>query len=68
MSSSPSLSGKDGEGSMEQSDPLPSVKFTFDIDPMNIEISERKRPFYEFLTSLCAIVGGVFAMFGLLDG
>lgn len=45
----------------------PSVKFTFTIDPMSIEITEHRRPFYKFITSLCAIVGGVYVVFSMGD-
>ena len=33
-----------------------------------IVVSERRKAFYHFITTLCAIVGGVFTVAGILDG
>ena len=46
---------------------LPVVKFTYDISPMGIVVEEKYKPLYAFLTSVCAIVGGMFTVFGLFD-
>lgn len=46
---------------------LPSVFFMYDLSPIMVHISESRRSFIHFLTSLCAIVGGVFTVSGLLD-
>jgi endoplasmic reticulum-Golgi intermediate compartment protein 3 len=32
-----------------------------------VTVTESRRSLYSFLTSLCAIVGGVFTVVGLLD-
>ena len=45
----------------------PGVKFTFNLDPMNVEVTENRRPFYKFITSVSAIIGGVFVVFSLGD-
>ena len=39
----------------------------FDISPIRVRIDEQYKSFSTFLTSLCAIVGGVFTMMSLLD-
>jgi|UPI0004B3F45A protein disulfide-isomerase-like protein len=47
---------------------LPQVKLQFDIDPMAVIVTESRVPLYRFLTSICAIIGGVFTVLGMLDG
>ena len=44
-----------------------SVKFTYKSSPIQIIVSERLKPLYHFITSVCAIVGGVFTVAGLMD-
>lgn len=46
---------------------LPSAKFTYDLSPMQVIIKETARSFGHFLTSVCAIIGGVFTVTGLVD-
>jgi hypothetical protein len=46
---------------------IASAKFTYDLSPMSVILSERRIPLYHFLTSICAIIGGVFTVIGLLD-
>ncbi|KAJ3330258.1 hypothetical protein HDU76_006082 [Blyttiomyces sp. JEL0837] len=46
---------------------LPGVFFNFDISPMLVTYTEYKKPFAHFLTDVCAIVGGIFTVAGLLD-
>lgn len=48
-------------------DGIASAKFTYDLSPMSIVVSETRPPFYKFITSVCAIIGGVFTVIGLLD-
>ena len=43
-------------------------KLQFDIDPMAVIVTESRVPLYRFLTSICAIIGGVFTVLGMLDG
>lgn len=49
------------------SDDIPSVKFTFDLSPLQILVREVGKPLYHFLTTSCAIIGGVFTVAGILD-
>ncbi|EQC39325.1 hypothetical protein SDRG_03530 [Saprolegnia diclina VS20] len=51
----------------EEKDDLPSIMFRYDLSPMSVKISEDSVPFYHFLTSACAIIGGVFTVIGILD-
>ncbi|GMH32727.1 hypothetical protein BSKO_00561 [Bryopsis sp. KO-2023] len=47
---------------------LPGVFFFYDLSPIKVYIKEYRESFIHFLTSVCAIIGGVFTMSGLLDG
>jgi thiol-disulfide isomerase/thioredoxin len=44
------------------------ARFQFDIDPMAIKVSVEEVPTMRFITSMCAIVGGAYAVMGLIDG
>ncbi|KAJ1655942.1 ER-derived vesicles protein erv46 [Dispira simplex] len=43
------------------------VFFHYDISPMRVVYTEHQKSLSHFLTSLCAIVGGIFTVAGLLD-
>ncbi|KAL4063304.1 Sec1-like protein [Scleroderma yunnanense] len=47
---------------------LPGAFFNFEISPILIVHSEIRQSFAHFLTSTCAIVGGVLTVAALLDG
>lgn len=52
-----------------KSDPAtPQAKFSFDLSPTAVVIIQGGKRWYEFVTSLCAIIGGVFTVISLLDG
>lgn len=44
------------------------VFFNYDISPMLIINREERKSFTHFLTGVCAIVGGIFTVAGILDG
>lgn len=46
---------------------LPGVFFFYDLSPIKIKYYEERRSLTAFLTSACAIVGGVFTVAGILD-
>ena len=46
---------------------VPTVRLNYDILPIVVQFSEKKQAFYHFITQLCAIVGGVFTVAGMLD-
>ncbi|KAG2482258.1 hypothetical protein HYH03_018802 [Edaphochlamys debaryana] len=50
-----------------QSDSLPSARFMYDLSPIQILVLETGKPWYSFLTTSCAIIGGVFTVAGILD-
>jgi len=47
---------------------LPGVFFIYDVSPILVKFTEKRPSFTSFLTSLCAIVGGVFTVAGIVDG
>eukprot|EP00252_Welwitschia_mirabilis_P025675 TRINITY_DN8135_c0_g1_i2.p1 TRINITY_DN8135_c0_g1~~TRINITY_DN8135_c0_g1_i2.p1 ORF type:complete len:350 (+),score=71.52 TRINITY_DN8135_c0_g1_i2:253-1302(+) len=45
----------------------PAVYFLYDLSPITVTIREERRSFTHFLTRLCAVLGGTFAVTGMLD-
>merc|ERR1711865_287325 len=45
----------------------PSVDVSYQISPLTTVVSESHGSLADFLTGLCAIIGGVFAVMGMLD-
>ncbi len=43
------------------------VFFMYDLSPIMVKFTEKQRSFAHFLTSVCAIVGGVFTVAGIID-
>ena len=46
---------------------LPGVFFNFEISPMQVIYTEYTKALSHFLTDICAVVGGVFTVAGLID-
>lgn len=46
---------------------LPMVTLAYSFSPIMFRIEEVRKGFLQFLTSVCAIVGGVFTIMGVLD-
>ncbi|XP_058846660.1 endoplasmic reticulum-Golgi intermediate compartment protein 3 isoform X3 [Acipenser ruthenus] len=46
---------------------LPGVFVLYELSPMMVKFTEKQRSFTHFLTGVCAIVGGVFTVAGLVD-
>jgi len=46
---------------------LPAAVFSYDISPMQVMVAEKRESFAAFLTQICAIIGGVFTVTGLID-
>lgn len=44
-----------------------AVKFTYKMSPIQITVTEKTKPFYHFITAVCAVVGGVFTVAGIID-
>lgn len=45
----------------------PAVYFLYDLSPITVTIREERRSFTHFITRLCAVLGGTFALTGMLD-
>lgn len=46
---------------------IPEARFSYDISPMSVVISRKGKHWYEFITSICAIIGGTFTVIGLVN-
>uniref|UniRef100_A0A674MR83 Endoplasmic reticulum-Golgi intermediate compartment protein n=1 Tax=Takifugu rubripes TaxID=31033 RepID=A0A674MR83_TAKRU len=46
---------------------LPGVFVLYELSPMMVKFTEKHRSFTHFLTGVCAIIGGVFTVAGLID-
>ncbi|KAF9610339.1 hypothetical protein IFM89_022009 [Coptis chinensis] len=46
---------------------LPGVFFFYDLSPIKVTFAEEHISFLHFLTNVCAIVGGVFTVSGIVD-
>eukprot|EP00521_Asterionellopsis_glacialis_P008374 CAMPEP_0195283716 /NCGR_PEP_ID=MMETSP0707-20130614/2170_1 /TAXON_ID=33640 /ORGANISM="Asterionellopsis glacialis, Strain CCMP134" /LENGTH=408 /DNA_ID=CAMNT_0040342935 /DNA_START=157 /DNA_END=1383 /DNA_ORIENTATION=+ len=46
---------------------LPGVFFFYEVSALHVEIEETRRGWIKFCTSVCAIVGGVVTVMGMLD-
>lgn len=44
---------------------LAAVYFLYDLSPITVTIREERRSFLHFLTRLCAVLGGTFALTGM---
>lgn len=55
------------EGASGPARSLPGVFFFYDLSPIKVKIVEAGSSFMHFLTNMCAIVGGVFTVSGLVD-
>jgi hypothetical protein len=47
---------------------VPNAVFTYGISPYRVVHREEAASLGSFITQLCAIIGGVFTVFGLIDG
>ena len=46
---------------------MPGVYFVYEFSPLRSVIHETHLPLFELCTSLCAILGGVFTVMGMVD-
>merc|ERR1712176_854348 len=47
-------------------DVVPQAQFHYDFEPFSIQVKKDKKEWYDFLTSLLALLGGAFVMMRLL--
>ena len=48
-------------------DQVPEAKFIIDLSPIAIRYRRESRPWYDYVTSLMAIIGGTFTVVGILE-
>lgn len=46
---------------------VPEIRFSFDLSPMSVIVTKEGRRWYEYMTSLCAIIGGTYTTLGLIN-
>ncbi|KAL3639938.1 Protein disulfide-isomerase 5-4 [Castilleja foliolosa] len=46
---------------------IPVAKFHFELSPMQVLITQNSKSFWHFITNVCAIIGGVFTVAGIVD-
>lgn len=46
---------------------MPGIFFTYELSPLMIKYTEKAKSFGHFATNMCAIIGGVFTVAGLID-
>lgn len=46
---------------------MPGTFFQYELSPLMVKYTERSRSFGHFLTNICAIIGGVYTVAGLID-
>lgn len=46
----------------------PQARFTYDFSPLSMVLTEKKKRWYEFLTSVFAIIGGTYTVIELFSG
>eukprot|EP00878_Enallax_costatus_P014548 GHUV01015219.1.p1 GENE.GHUV01015219.1~~GHUV01015219.1.p1 ORF type:complete len:378 (+),score=57.58 GHUV01015219.1:239-1372(+) len=49
------------------SDQQPTAKFSYGLSPLQVVVKELPKHWYKFLTTTCAVIGGVFTVAGILD-
>lgn len=47
---------------------MAGAQFSYALSPVQIIVAEQRRAWYHFVTTTCAVVGGVFTVAGILDG
>lgn len=53
--------------SLYRHDVIPEAKFIYDLSPIAVSYRTTSRHWYDYLTSVLAIIGGTFTMVGLLE-
>lgn len=43
------------------------VMMTFEFSPVSMQITKSRQPLARFLINICAVVGGVFVVFGMVN-
>jgi hypothetical protein len=51
-----------------QRNTVPQAKFAYDLAPVEVVVSSGERRWYDFVTSVFAIIGGAFSMMSMMTG
>jgi hypothetical protein len=43
------------------------LKNRYDLSPVTVKFTMRKESFFRFLVQICAIIGGIFTVAGIID-
>ncbi|KAF2367473.1 Endoplasmic reticulum vesicle transporter C-terminal [Trinorchestia longiramus] len=46
---------------------VPALWFRYDLAPLTVKYYVKRPPFYSFITTVCAIIGGTFTVAGIID-
>ena len=46
---------------------VPEARFSYDLSPMAVVFEKKGKRWYEFLTSIAALIGGTFTVVGLIS-
>ncbi|XP_012151171.1 endoplasmic reticulum-Golgi intermediate compartment protein 3 isoform X2 [Megachile rotundata] len=46
---------------------MPGIFFSYELSPLMVKYTEKAKSFGHFATNMCAIIGGVFTVAGLID-
>jgi thiol-disulfide isomerase/thioredoxin len=46
---------------------VPEARFSYDLSPMSVTVTRKGKRFYEFVTSLAAIIGGTYSVITLFN-
>ena len=46
---------------------MPNAVFHYDISPVMVVVQEETQGFASFVTKICAVIGGIYTVVGLLD-
>jgi len=44
-----------------------AIWLRYDLNPITVKYTEKRKPFYSFLTTICAVIGGTFTVVGIVD-
>lgn len=50
-----------------ETDEVPEAKFSYDLSPVAISYRETSRKWYDYVTSIMAIIGGSFTVVGMME-
>merc|ERR1712183_1114928 len=50
-----------------RNDMVPEAKFVYDLSPISVNYRTESKRWYEYVTSLLAIIGGIFTMVGMIE-